>query len=121
MMRSGLRRRLHEQLSLVARQNSMPPDVGFFAPKGTPKDVVAKLNDAMVRVLNEPAIRARFAQLGPDIASAEQQRPEGLAALHKAEIENGGRSSSQPTSKPNRTSAAKLLVACQTSEYAPST
>jgi hypothetical protein len=52
---------------------------------------------------------------------AEQQRPEGLAALHKAEIENGGRSSSQPTSKPNRTSAAKLLVACQTSEYAPST
>jgi tripartite-type tricarboxylate transporter receptor subunit TctC len=60
---------------------------GFFAPKGTPKDVVAKLNDAMVRVLNNPAVRARFAQLGLDIASAEQHRPEGLAALHKAEIE----------------------------------
>jgi tripartite-type tricarboxylate transporter receptor subunit TctC len=41
----------------------------------------------MVRVLNEPAVRARFAQLGLDMASPEQQRPEGLAALHKAEIE----------------------------------
>jgi len=60
---------------------------GFFAPKGTPKDVVARLNDAMVRVLNEPAVRARFAQLGLDMASPEQQRPEGLATLHKAEIE----------------------------------
>jgi tripartite-type tricarboxylate transporter receptor subunit TctC len=60
---------------------------GFFAPKGTPKDVVAKLNDAMTRVLNEPAVGARFAQLGLDIASPEQQRPEGLAAFHKAEIE----------------------------------
>jgi tripartite-type tricarboxylate transporter receptor subunit TctC len=58
---------------------------GFFAPKGTPKG--AKLNDAMVRVLNELAVRARFARLGLDIASAQQQRPEGLAALHKAEIE----------------------------------
>jgi tripartite-type tricarboxylate transporter receptor subunit TctC len=60
---------------------------GFFAPKGTPKDVVAKLNDATVRVLNEPAVRARFVQLGLDIASPEQQRPEGLAAFQKAEIE----------------------------------
>jgi tripartite-type tricarboxylate transporter receptor subunit TctC len=60
---------------------------GFFAPKGTPKDVVTKLNDAMVRVLNEPAVRTRFAQLGLDMASPEQQTPEGLAAFHKAEIE----------------------------------
>src|SRR5579871_2124737 len=60
---------------------------GFFAPKGTPKDVIAKLNDAMVHVLNEPAVQIRFAQLGLDIASPEQQTPEGLAAFHKAEIE----------------------------------
>ena len=60
---------------------------GFFAPKGTPKDVVARLNDAMVRVLNEGTVRARFAQLGLDMASPEQQRPEGLATLHKSEIE----------------------------------
>ncbi len=59
---------------------------GFFAPKGTPAEAVGKLNAAMVRVLAEPATRARFAQLGLDVASREQQTPEGLAAFHKAEI-----------------------------------
>ena len=60
---------------------------GLFAPKGTPKDVVAKLNGALVQVLAEPAVRARFAELGLDVASRDQQTPEGLAAFHKAEIE----------------------------------
>jgi len=60
---------------------------GFFAPKGTPKDIVAKLNAAMVQALAEPSVKARFADLGLDIASREQQAPEGLAAFHKAEIE----------------------------------
>jgi tripartite-type tricarboxylate transporter receptor subunit TctC len=60
---------------------------GFFAPKGTPKEIIAKLNAAMVQVLAEPAVRARFSDLGLDIASREPQTPEGLAAFHKAEIE----------------------------------
>ena len=60
---------------------------GFFAPKGTPKDVIAKLNGAMVEALADPAVRARFTELGLDVASREQQTPEGLAAFHKAEIE----------------------------------
>jgi tripartite-type tricarboxylate transporter receptor subunit TctC len=60
---------------------------GFFAPKGTPKDIVAKLNGAMVQALADPAVRGRFADLGLDVASREQQTPEGLAAFHKAEIE----------------------------------
>jgi tripartite-type tricarboxylate transporter receptor subunit TctC len=60
---------------------------GFFAPKGTPKDVIAKLNGAMVEALADPAVRARFAELGLDVASREQQTPEGLAAFHKAEID----------------------------------
>jgi tripartite-type tricarboxylate transporter receptor subunit TctC len=60
---------------------------GFFAPKGTPKDVIAKLNGAMVEALADPAVRTRFAELGLDVASREQQAPEGLAAFHKAEIE----------------------------------
>jgi tripartite-type tricarboxylate transporter receptor subunit TctC len=60
---------------------------GLFAPKGTPKDVIAKLNGVMVEVLADPAMRARLAELGLDVASREQQTPEGLAALHKAEIE----------------------------------
>ena len=41
----------------------------------------------MVAALADPAVRARFTELGLDIASREQQTPEGLAAFHKAEIE----------------------------------
>ena len=65
----------------------LPGWFGFFAPKGTPKDVIAKLNAAMVEALADPAIKARFVELGLDIASREQQTPEGLAAFQKAEIE----------------------------------
>jgi tripartite-type tricarboxylate transporter receptor subunit TctC len=41
----------------------------------------------MVQTLAEPAVRARFTELGLDVASREQQTSEGLAAFHKAEIE----------------------------------
>jgi tripartite-type tricarboxylate transporter receptor subunit TctC len=60
---------------------------GFFAPKGTPAEAIAKLNAAMVQALADPAVKARFADLGLDIASREQQTPAGLAAFHKGEIE----------------------------------
>jgi tripartite-type tricarboxylate transporter receptor subunit TctC len=60
---------------------------GFYAPKDTPKDVIGKLNDAMVQALADPAIRKRFADLGLDVASREQQTPAGLAAFQAAEIE----------------------------------
>jgi tripartite-type tricarboxylate transporter receptor subunit TctC len=60
---------------------------GLFAPKGTPKDVIVKLNTAMVQVLAEPAVRARFAELGLDVATRELQTPDGLGAFHKAEID----------------------------------
>jgi tripartite-type tricarboxylate transporter receptor subunit TctC len=60
---------------------------GFFAPKGTPKEVIARLNGAMVQALADPAVRTRFSELGLDVASRQQQTPEGLATFHKAEIE----------------------------------
>ena len=60
---------------------------GFWAPKGTPKPIVATLNSAMSKVLDDPAVRAKFTELGLDVASKEQQTPEGLAAFQKAEIE----------------------------------
>jgi tripartite-type tricarboxylate transporter receptor subunit TctC len=60
---------------------------GLFAPKGTPADVILKLNTAMVAALADPAVRARFAELGLDVAPREQQTPAGLAAYNKAEIE----------------------------------
>ena len=60
---------------------------GLFAPKGTPKEIIARLNGAMVQALADPGLRARFTDLGLDVATREQQAPEGLAAFHKAEIE----------------------------------
>jgi tripartite-type tricarboxylate transporter receptor subunit TctC len=60
---------------------------GFWAPKGTPKDIVAKLNAATVEALADPAIQKRFTELGLDVAPRAQQTPEGLAAFQKAEIE----------------------------------
>ena len=60
---------------------------GFWAPKGTPKDIIAKLNAATVEALADPAIQKRFSELGLDVAPRAQQTPEGLAAFQKAEIE----------------------------------
>jgi tripartite-type tricarboxylate transporter receptor subunit TctC len=65
----------------------MPGWFGFFAPKATPKDIIARLNSAMMEALADPTVRARFADLGLDVASREQQSPQGLAAFNKAEIE----------------------------------
>ena len=60
---------------------------GIWAPKGTPKDVIAKLDSAIVESLADPAVRKRLADLGQEIPPREQQTPEGLGAYHKAEIE----------------------------------
>jgi tripartite-type tricarboxylate transporter receptor subunit TctC len=60
---------------------------GLWAPKDTPKNVIARLNAAIVDVLAAAPVRARLAELGVGIAPREQQTPEGLAAFQKAEIE----------------------------------
>ena len=65
----------------------LPGWFALFAPKGTPKDAIAKLNAALVEALADPVVRKRFDDLGLDVASREQQSPEGLAAFHRAEIE----------------------------------
>ena len=60
---------------------------GVFAPKGTPKTVIVKLNAALVEALTDPAVRQKFVDLGQEIFPREQQTPEALAAMQKAEIE----------------------------------
>jgi tripartite-type tricarboxylate transporter receptor subunit TctC len=60
---------------------------GLWAPKGTPKDVIAKLNAAAVEALADAGVRQRFSELGHEIAPRELQTPEALAAYHKAEID----------------------------------
>jgi tripartite-type tricarboxylate transporter receptor subunit TctC len=60
---------------------------GLWAPKGTPKEIIAKLNAAAVQALSEPAARQRFAELGLDMPPRDRLTPEALAAYQKAEIE----------------------------------
>ena len=60
---------------------------GLWAPKGTPKDVIASLHVALVETLADPSVRQRLADLGQGIWPREQQTPEALAAQQKAEIE----------------------------------
>jgi tripartite-type tricarboxylate transporter receptor subunit TctC len=60
---------------------------GLWAPKGTPKEIVAKLNAALVSALAEPQVRQRLADMGQDIFPREQQTPLALAELQKSEID----------------------------------
>jgi tripartite-type tricarboxylate transporter receptor subunit TctC len=59
---------------------------GLWVPKGTPKDIVSKLNAAAVDALNDPAVRKKFEDLGLQMPPAEKLSPEALGAWQKAEI-----------------------------------
>jgi tripartite-type tricarboxylate transporter receptor subunit TctC len=59
----------------------------LWVPKGTPKDIVAKLTAAVVDALADPAVRRRLEELGQELPERDQQTPEALYAHHKAEIE----------------------------------
>jgi tripartite-type tricarboxylate transporter receptor subunit TctC len=59
----------------------------LWAPKGTPPEVIAKLNAAVVEAFADPVVRDRFAKLGMDIPPRDRLTPEALYAHHKAEIE----------------------------------
>jgi tripartite-type tricarboxylate transporter receptor subunit TctC len=59
----------------------------LFAPRGTPQNLIARLNAAVVAALANPAVRQRLADLGLEIFPRDQQTPEALGAFQKAEIE----------------------------------
>ena len=60
---------------------------GLWAPKGTPLDIVARLNAAVMAALAEPGVIRRYAEIGQEAWPRAQQTPEALAAFHKAETE----------------------------------
>ena len=60
---------------------------GIFVPKGVAKEIVAKIDTAVVAALADPGVRKRLAEIGQEIPSSELQSPEGFSAFHKAEIE----------------------------------
>ena len=60
---------------------------GLWVPKGTPRDVVAKLNATTTQLLFDPPVRQRFEELGIQVSPLDQQSPEALRAHQKAESE----------------------------------
>ena len=60
---------------------------GLWMPRATPRNVIAKVNAAVVDALGDPVVRQRLTEIGQEIFPREQQTPAALAALQKAEIE----------------------------------
>jgi tripartite-type tricarboxylate transporter receptor subunit TctC len=60
---------------------------GLWVPKATPKDIIAKLNAAVVDALADPTVRKGMAELALTISPREQQTPEALGVLQRAEID----------------------------------
>jgi tripartite-type tricarboxylate transporter receptor subunit TctC len=60
---------------------------GLWVPKGTSKEIIAKLNATMVRLLADPPVKERFTELGIQITPLDQQSPEALRAFQKAEAQ----------------------------------
>ena len=58
----------------------------LFAPKGTPKEIMAKLNDTLVKALDDDATRKRLLELGSVIPDQAGRSPEALANLVKSEV-----------------------------------
>jgi tripartite-type tricarboxylate transporter receptor subunit TctC len=60
---------------------------GLWVPKGTPKDIIAKLNNVMIKVLADPPVQQRLTELGIEVSAPDQQSPEALRAFQAAEAE----------------------------------
>ena len=61
---------------------------GLWAPKGTPPEIIAKLNAAAVAALQDPEIRRKLEDLGQDIPTPEQMQPAAFDAFQSAEFAN---------------------------------
>jgi len=60
---------------------------GIWAPKGTPQEIISKLNAAVVAALANQDVQRRLADLGQDVPARDQQTPAALASFQAAEVE----------------------------------
>jgi tripartite-type tricarboxylate transporter receptor subunit TctC len=60
---------------------------GLWVPKGTPKDVIARLNATLTQILADPKVKQRFEELGIQITPLPQQSPDALRAFQKQEAD----------------------------------
>jgi tripartite-type tricarboxylate transporter receptor subunit TctC len=60
---------------------------GIWAPKGTPADIVARVNAAANAAMADPEVQKRIAALGMDLPQRDMTTPAAFAAFHKAEVE----------------------------------
>ncbi|HTV37313.1 MAG TPA: tripartite tricarboxylate transporter substrate binding protein [Xanthobacteraceae bacterium] len=58
---------------------------GLWAPRATPQDVLAKIDDVTVKTLADPGVRARLDKLGDQVTPPNMQKPDTFAAFQKAE------------------------------------
>lgn len=63
---------------------------GVYAPKGTPREALDKLNEALRAALHDPAVASKFADLGAQIVPEAKQTPAGLRDWLRAEIDKWG-------------------------------
>ena len=82
---------MSEQIPTIAEAGlpglEIPYWSAMWVPKGTPKDIIGRLNRAVVEAMNDPAVRQRLTELGQEIPPPEDQTPEALGRRHRADIE----------------------------------
>ena len=59
----------------------------LWVPKGTPKEIITKLNLAAMDAMADPVVRKSLDDMGLDVPALDQQTPEALGAFQKAEVE----------------------------------
>ena len=62
----------------------------LFAPKGTPPDIVEKLNSALLKAITDSASREKFLQLGAEPPPESQRSPQALRQIHAGDVAKWG-------------------------------
>ena len=84
---------------------------GLWVPKGTPKAIIDKLNDAVVQALAHPSVQQRLADLGTRYSRASSKRRKAPPPSRRPKSNVGGRSSRRLTSAPSSSHLASATIA----------